>query len=248
MAIRAGFSDKYLYYSDTVLPGSMSFLDDRELSPAAVELCKNSITNFQVPIEYNTVINGEPKELTAPERSVFIFSSVEGFDDEQMNNRCLQCEIDSSEEQDKKVAEQQRNKEIADTSKSFKHDMEICKCIYDLLGLLTYEIKIPFVKAINWTHTHNRRNQPKFFDIIRAVCLYRINQREYINGFYLATPEDYHEACKIYEETTVQNNTNLAKNEQKIVAYFIKGTRKMDFTIKVIKWILKKQSDSPMRI
>jgi hypothetical protein len=109
MTLRAGFSDKYLYYFDTILPGSISFLDDRELSSAAIELCKNSMTNFQVPIEYNTVINGEPKELTAAERSGFIFSSVEGFgDDDQMNNRCLPCEIDASAEQDSRVSKQQR--------------------------------------------------------------------------------------------------------------------------------------------
>jgi DNA primase catalytic core len=229
MAIKAGFSDKYLYYSDTILPGSISFLDDRELSPAAIELCKNSMTNFQVPIEYKTVINGEPRELTAPERSGFIFSSVEGFDDEQMNNRCLQCEIDASAEQDANVSKQQREIEITGTSKNFKDDIEVCKCIYDILGLLTYEIKIPFSKAIDWKHEHNRRNQPKFFDTMRAVCLYKINQREYINGFYLATPEDYKRACGIYQETTVQNNTNLAKNEQAIVNIFIKKNQDNGF-------------------
>ncbi|WP_292379182.1 toprim domain-containing protein [Methanosarcina sp. UBA289] len=235
IAVRSGFSDKYLYYSESILPGSISFLDDRELSPQMKEFCKNSMTNFQKPAVWGTVINGEPKELTAPERNVFIFSSVAGLNDDQMENRCLQCEIDSSAEQDADVAEQQRNREIADTSKKFKNRIEICKCIYDLLGLLTYEIKIPFAQAINWTHTHNRRNQPKFFDIIRAVCLYKINQRKCINGFYLAEPEDYKKACEIYKETAVQNNTNLTKKEQEVIDLFIKKNQESGFYDKANK-------------
>jgi hypothetical protein len=64
---------------------------------------------------------------------------------------------------------------------------------------------------------------------MRAVCLYKINQRECINGFYLATPEDYKTACGVYQETTVQNNTNLTKNEQAIVTIFIKKNQNSGF-------------------
>ena len=229
MALRTGFSDKYLYYSNDILPGSLSFLDDKDLSGPFKELAKNLQTNFQVPVEYRTVIDGEPRVLTAPERNVLIISSVEGNKDEQMDNRCLQCEIDSTEEQDIAVSQQQRQKEIANTSKSFKLNVETCKCIFDILSLLTYQIKIPFAEAVEWNHTHNRRNQPKFFDIIRAVCLYKINQRQYTNGYFLASLEDYDEACKIYKHTTVQTNTNLSKSEQNVLETLYNANKKNGF-------------------
>ena len=229
IALRTGFSDKYLYYSNDILPGSVSFLDDKELTGAFKELAKNLQTNFQVPVEYRTVIDGEPIVLTAPERNVLISSSVEGNKDVQMDNRCLQCEIDSTEEQDIAVSQQQRQKEIANTSKSFKLNVETCKCIFDILSLLTYQIKIPFAEAVKWNHTHNRRNQPKFFDIIRAVCLYKINQRPYINGYFLASLEDYDEACKIYKHTTVQTNTNLSKSEQNVLETLYNANKKNGF-------------------
>jgi len=138
MLIKGGLSDKYLYYSDDMQAGSICFVDDKELSEPMKELVKNSITNFQKPEHHRTVINGEPKDLIAPERTVWIFVSVDGFDDEQINNRLLQAEIDSSRTQDSKVAAFQRESENADISSSFKDDVETCKCIYDLLGLRTY--------------------------------------------------------------------------------------------------------------
>ena len=107
--------------------------------------------------------------------------------------------------------------------------MEVCKCIYDLLGLRVYDIKIPFAEAIVWNHEHNRRNQPKFFDIIRAVCLYKIHQREQVNGYYLATIEDYHKAYEIYQETTIQNNINLTESEQKIINCFVTANKAKKF-------------------
>lgn len=209
--------------------GSLCFVDDKELSEPMKELVKNSITNFQKPEHHRTVINGELRDLTAPERTVWIFASVDGFDDAQTNNRLIQTETDASSDQDSKVVEFQRKSENTDISSSFKDDVEVCKCIYDLLGLHTYDIRIPFSDAIIWNHEHNRRNQPKFFDMIRAVCLYKIHQREQVNGYYLATTEDYEKAYEIYKKTTVQNNVNLTESEQKIINCFVQANQAKDF-------------------
>lgn len=221
MVIKGGLSDKYLYYAEDLQAGSICFVDDKELSPSLQELVKNSITNFQNPEHYRTVINGEPVDLTAPARTAWIFASVDGFDEEQMSNRFLQAEIDSSEEQDHCVAQFQRKSEIENISTTFQDDVEVCRCIYDLLGLRTYDIRIPFAEAIIWNHEHNRRNQLKFFDIIRAVCLYKVHQRDQVNGYYLAIVEDYKKACEIYKQTTVQNNSNLTASEQKVICSFV---------------------------
>ena len=229
MLIKGGLSDKYLYYSNDMQAGSVCFVDDKDPSPPMKELMKNSITNFQKTEHHRTVINGEPKDLTAPERTVWILASVDGFDDDQMDNRFLKAGIDTSREQDSKVAAFQRESENVDISSSFKDDIETCKCIFDLIGLRTYDVRIPFAEAIIWNHEHNRRNQPKFFDIIRAVCLYKIHQREQLNGYFLATIEDYERAYEIYEKTTVQKNVNLTESEQKIINCFVQANQAKDF-------------------
>jgi hypothetical protein len=229
MLIKGSLSDKYLFYTDDMQAGSICLVDDKELSEPMKELVKSSITNFQKSEHHRTVINGEPRDLTAKERTVYIFASIDGFDDEQINNRLIQAEIDSSKEQDSKVAAFQRQSENIDISSRFKDDVEICKCIYDLLGLRTYDIRIPFSDVIIWNHEQNRRNQPKFFDIIRAVCLYKIHQREQVNGYYLSTIEDYHRAYEIYQKTTIQNNINLTNSEQRIITCFVQENKAKKF-------------------
>jgi len=65
--------------------------------------------------------------------------------------------------------------------------------------------------------------------MIRAVCLYKIHQREQVNGYYLATTEDYEKAYEIYKKTTVQNNVNLTESEQKIINCFVQANQAKDF-------------------
>jgi len=221
MIIRGGLSDKYIYYGDDINAGSICFVDDRDLSDNLKEVVKNSISNFQKPEFHRTVINGTPKKFRASPRTSWIFASVDGFDDEQIDNRFLKADVDSTHEQDEKVAEFQRKGEFSDILTSDNEDLEVCKCMFDILSLFTYDIRVPYAEAIIWNHVKNRRNQPKFIDIIRSVCLYKIYQRECVSGCFLANMEDYTQAVEIYKGTATQNNINLTAQEQKVLNVFI---------------------------
>ena len=50
-----------------------------------------------------------------------------------------------------------------------------------------------------------------------------------MNGYYLSTIEDYHIAYEIYKKTTVQNNINLTKSEQKIITCFVQENKAKKF-------------------
>jgi DNA primase catalytic core len=219
MAIRSGMSDKYLYYTKTILSGSAVSVDDKTLSTNLQEIVKNTVTNFQKPESYRTVIDGEPRDLTPPARIAWIISSVFGFDDDQVNNRFIQVNIDDSNRQDKTVSKLQRAAETRDILADFQSDIAVCNCIYDILRLRTYDIRIPYAESIDWVFTSNRRNQVKFFDLIRAVCLYNLCRRPCINGYYLASVEDFNTALTIFEKVSEGTNTNLTASEISIIKY-----------------------------
>ena len=50
-----------------------------------------------------------------------------------------------------------------------------------------------------------------------------------MNGYFLATIEDYETAYEIYKKTTVQNNINLTESEQKIISCFVEANKAKDF-------------------
>jgi hypothetical protein len=100
-------------------------------------------------------------------------------------------------------------------------DLQICRCMFDMLGNELYQIWVPFVNSINWTNCENRRNLPKFQDIIRAVTFFSVKQRECINGCYVSTIEDFDKALLIYTGTSKNNATNLSELEREVFAYII---------------------------
>lgn len=223
MVVRGSISNKYVYYAkDEINDGSIIFIDDRKLSADLEGFVKTSISNFQEPEEHKTVIDGKPAQFKPSKRLVWMFASVNGFDDEQMLNRFLMVDVDCSPEQDKKVAERQREDETARFLDNKNFEINVCKCIFELLRLRTYDVLIPYAEAVAWKHEKNRRNLPKFFDIIRAVCFYKALQRTPCGDFILATSEDLERAKDIYGGTSVQANTNLTTEESQILEYLSK--------------------------
>jgi hypothetical protein len=222
MIVRGGISDKYLYYAeDEINDGSIIFMDDRELNPELKDLVKTSTSNFQEPETHHTIVDKKPRAFKLSARLVWLFASVDGFDDEQLANRFLMADVDETEEQDKEVALMQAKAETRTPLEKYDDEFktQVCRCIFSILSLRTYRIKIPFSEAIDWKFTKNRRNLPKFMDIITAVCLYNAFQRDYVNETLIATMDDLRRAKDIYSGTVVQANTNLTTEETEILKY-----------------------------
>lgn len=231
MIVRGGISDKYIYYAgDEINDGSIIFMDDRDLTDNLKGVVKNSISNFQSPEAHKTVLDGKAVSYTPAKRMTWMFASVDGFNDDQLANRFLMADVDSSAEQDKRVAEQQRKNERNRKLRDNDYETLICRCIFDLLQIRTYDVVIPYAEAITWRHEKNRRNQPKFMDIIRAVCVYKAYQRKPVKDCIIATLEDFYRAVDIYSGTAAQNNTNLTSEETEIINYLIdKNLESQDF-------------------
>lgn len=211
--ITGSLSAKVLFYAP-IKEGTIIFTDDTIIDPEKMSTIKQMTSNFQNPTPHYTLKNQEYLPLKIPPRVTIWLSSVETIQDDQVANRFLQSDIDGSAKQDQAVLDHIKEMELSDNIQ-VDEDIQTCQCIFDLLDTARYHIRVPFVKAIEWRNPENRRNFPKFLDIIRSVTLFNIFQREEINGKYLATIEDYERALEIYKGTAKNNATNLGETELK---------------------------------
>ena len=232
--INASISSKALFYNKKLKPGTIIYSDDADFNSDTISTLKQATSSFQKPTTHMTVSNQVGEEHTIPERCSFWFSNVDGIGDEQLANRFLNADIDSSKAQDEKVHDHSNEAELYLNS-SVDDDLLICRCMFSILGNEIC-IKIPYLKAIDWKNKENRRNYSKFKDILRSVTFFKLKQREYINGFYLADIEDFDVALRIYKGTAKNNATNLTDTEMKVLK-FLKGKPRtiMDVTAHIEK-------------
>ena len=113
-------------------------------------------------------------------------------------------------------------------------DVLICRCIFDILDKEQYTIIVPFINAIEWTNIENRRNFQKFLDIVRSITLFKVMQRQKLNGYYLSEIDDFDRALSIYNGTAKNNATNLTDQEMKV----LKSIEKEPATIKNLMRLL----------
>ena len=219
---RGSMSGMAAYYNEKTLKDGMIFLlDDTDLN--RTEGLKNTIkrasSNFQNRTKHITVVKGRGKEVEIPARVLWWLSSVRGVDDDQLGNRFIPINIDSTKEQDQRVYDWQKNQHLYGSNPDKDLDVQVCRCIYDILGKETYEIVVPFVDAIEWNNKDNRRNFPMFLDIVMGVAFHYIKQRECVNGVYWATVEDCEKAIEIYGQIEEQNASNLTEEETDLISW-----------------------------
>lgn len=223
--ISGSMSAKSAFYDNRLKPGMIRYCDDAHLNDDMIATVKQSTSNFQKPTEHHTVKLQESHTCLIPERVSWWFTSVDSFDDDQLANRFLNADVDGSAAQDKAVADFILKSEKALFSES-DEDIQVCRCVYDMLDDQTYNILIPYAECIEWNNPENRRNLTKFLDMIRAVAFYNIKQRESMtikNGqetVYFATIDDYFRALEIYQVNAGKNATNLSEKEMKIFQFF----------------------------
>ena len=222
--ITGSMSAKALFYDPNLKAGTLIYSDDASFADDVISTIKQSTSKFQKPTFHRTVVNGEAQTYPIPERTTYWFSAVEGMDDDQLANRFLHADVDSSSEQDKRVHQRQKDSEEEYEAEEIDPDVLLCRCIFSIVFSQTFRVKIPFVKCIQWNNTENRRNFEKFTDVIRAVTVFNYRKREVFEGFLMATVEDYERALKIYKGTSVNNATNLTNTELEYLKYIVDKT------------------------
>ena len=221
-------SAKSMYYDNQARPRMIRVLDDVSLNDDQIDTTKKMCSNFQKETYHTTVVNGKAKHLCAPERQVLVMNYVSNVDDEQILDRFLLV----STEDDTMHCEAVANAILESEVKRFKetdHDIQVCRCMIDILSSKDYEILIPFSTAIKFADKRNARNMKKFLDMIRSCCLYKVFQREERSGVCFTTVEDFDRAAWIYSMSAGSNATQLTKKELEYLQYFVDGNSKVDY-------------------
>jgi len=200
-------SNKALYYSDDIGPGTVLLLDDIALSEELQEVFKESTTKFTERIRMR-VVNRDRKvqHCTIPERCVWWLANVSALYDDQVLNRMLIAWVDDSEEQDREVFWKKLalGNRAADEAVPDPFELRVCREMWRLLkeqGLVY--VRIPFALRIRMASVRNRRNPDVLLDLIRSFALIRLFQRERRSlddgGLEVfATEEDFSAAAALF--------------------------------------------------
>ncbi len=202
-------SNKALYYSDDINPGTVLLLDDIALSEELQEILKEATSKFTEPVRMRTVdTDRKVRRYTVPERCAWWLANVSALYDDQVLNRMLVCWVDDSEVQDREVFARRMNAVAAgdDDSAADRFDLAVCRECWRLLrsdGPVT--VRIPFAGRIRMASVRNRRNHEVLLDLVRAHALVFRFQRGHLpledGGLaVVATEEDFDYARRLFAD------------------------------------------------
>jgi hypothetical protein len=223
-------SDRALYYSDDIVPGTVLMLDDIALSVELQEVFKEATTKFKKRIRMR-VVSKERKiqHCTIPERCAWWLANVSSLYDDQVLNRVLICWVDDSEEQDREVFERKLELEERDPDEAIcdSFALRVCREMWWILkeqGLVY--VKVPFARRIRMASVRNRRNPDVLLDLIRSHALVHFFQRERRTlkdgrPSIVATEADFDAAAALFVDLHTTGGSLTSKfdrNEQQVLS------------------------------
>ncbi len=171
-----GLSAKAAYYMN-LTPGIIIFSDDKDPDPAFEEVIKQATTNFQEETYYTTVRDQKQISLVIPSRINWYLTNVESFVSDQLLNRQLTFDADSSPEQKKRIFDAQKHEAaIGGNGQEMNIEVLICRRLYGALKQNLFKVKIPFVDRIDLQDTSNSRIFPMFLDMVGGLLLSNVSR------------------------------------------------------------------------
>ncbi len=231
-------SDKALFYSQDVKPGTVIALDDVSLSEQMQEILKGVITSFLKPFRYRTVTKDRNGiTCTIPERCVWWVAKVEGVGDDQIFNRMLTAWIDDSEEQDRKVLERTLHQaaQVPSGGSPVREEIRIIRQMWRMVGDIF--VIIPYAEQIEFQSVANRRNPDMLLDLIKtnAALMQFQRERKTVDGveYIIATRDDFDQAVRLYNALNGDTGgqiTKLTRNESTLIDA-IRALNQEEFTV-----------------
>ena len=210
-----GLSAKAAYYMNLV-PGIIIFSDDKDPEPAFEEVIKQTTTNFQEETYYTTVKDQKQISLVIPPRINWYLTSVESFVSDQLLNRQLTFDADSSPEQKQRIFDAQKHEAAkGGNGQEINIEVLICRRMYGALKQNLFKVKIPFVDRIYIQDTSNSRIFPMFLDMVRGFAAFKWKQITFDGGGYLlAELEDFERAKRLFEAQKENTVTKMNENHR----------------------------------
>lgn len=218
--LEGSLSAKSLFYHPDLKAGTVVFSDDVKMSDELEDTLKRAMSNFQQKTKHNTVDkNRDYSELEIPERVSWWLTSVANPFSDELLNRLFGLNVDDSVEMDTRVTEEQlKNAESGEVSLPEDEDVTLCRAIIHIIKGKLLQVDIPYAKLIVWKASDDRRNLPRFLDLIRAFAVLRFMQRiELTDNEIGASLEDFEDAKKLFEEGQASLTTKLTAAELRLV-------------------------------
>lgn len=222
--IEGSLSAKSLFYSDDLQEGTVIFSDDVKIGADLEDTLKRAMSNFQTPTIHRTLNgNREYEELTIPPRICWWMTSVNSDYSDELLNRLYDITVDSSVDTDKEVTRQQLSDAV--TGKTTLPDIEdqevrICNEIILRIRKDKFKVIIPFAQRIIWNGSNDRRNLPRFLDLIKGFTVMRHWQRkEEADNVYLADIQDYYDAVALMNSNEEGLSTKLTGAEIRFIKW-----------------------------
>ena len=215
-----GLSAKAAYYMN-LAPGISIFSDDKDPDPAFEEVIKQATTNFQEETYYITVKDQKQMSLVIPPRINWYLTSVESFVSDQLLNRQLTFDADSSLEQKKRIFDAQKHEAArGGNGQEINIEVLLCRRLYGILKQNLFKVKIPFVDRIDLQDISNSRIFPMFLDMVRGFTAFKWKQRIFDeDGYLLAEIEDFERAKRLFEAQKENTVAKMNETERQIIQY-----------------------------
>lgn len=215
---KGSLSSKSAYYMD-LKPGTAIYSDDTDPDESMQEVIKRSTTNYQEYTFHYTVKDQSGVSVAIPPRINWFLTSVESHVSDQVLNRQLVFETDSSYKQKKAINEVQKRELMrGENETEVNLGVLICRRMHANLKEVLFKVKIPFADRIELDDVSNSRILPLFADMIMGYTLWHWKQRTIdTDGKLLATEEDFHKAKMLFVSRAENTVTKLTKNESKII-------------------------------
>jgi DNA primase len=215
------FSPKVLYYMQDLMPGTIIYTDDIDLTDKGViSTIKKVTADFENPTIMDTVIDGKAVRLPIPERLGIWLSSCDSIDDVQLGTRFIFSNTESGEDHDHEVNHKQKGRCLGTIPEESNEEVLICRCMLEYICDNLYNVFSAYGFVSTWSEESKKRNQEKFLDVLLAVTVFNYRQRETINGNLIGNREDWDRAVSIYSHVA-QNNSCMLTDEEIIILFTI---------------------------
>ena len=165
--LEGSLSAKSLFYCPDLQPGTIVYSDEIRMSVDLEDTLKRAMTNYQHKTTHRTVTKEGYTELEIPERTTWWLTSVDSPYSDELLNRLFGLDVDDSSTLDDEVTRQQlRSAKYGEVSLPEDEDVKVCRAIIHMVKNRLFKVYIPYSEFIEWHDSRDRRNLPRFLDLI----------------------------------------------------------------------------------
>jgi hypothetical protein len=216
------FTPKVLYYMPDLMPGTIIYTDDIDLSDnnGVIPTIKKMTADFENPTVIDTVIDGKAATRSIPERMEVWLSSVDAITDVQLGTRFIISSTESGSEHDHEVNHKQKGRCLGAVPEDSNEKVLICRCMLEYICNNLYNVFSAYGFVSDWSEESEKRNQEKFLDVLLAVTVFNYRQRETVRENLIGTLDDWKRAVSIYSPVA-QNNSSMLTDEEILLLYSV---------------------------